>query len=262
VPFADLRAAGKSVGGSVNDSYLAARPALPALHEANGRAGAHDPDRHPDLGAQAGRLRGAAQDRLARLSAPVGTVDPRARIEEIRSLVLTARGEPATTRSELMSPVLARLPGSVIAQLAGPMNQGQRPAGQQRAGHPGELYLPARGSSGCTRTPRCPACARDDHAGQPRRLGCVGVNFDAASSPSRSCSCSACWTGSPRSSQLNGGQGPGRPTLTAPAAAPAASGDHPTGRAPGHLATVRDTVCGASARACPRTGAADSMTTR
>ena len=182
VPFADLKAAGKSVGGSVNDSYLAALLGGYRLyHEAMGVPVAKIPIAIPISVRKPGDSEGGNRIASARLSAPVGTVDPRARIEEVRSLVLTARGEPAINTIGLMSPVLARLPGTVIAQLAGPMTKGNDLQASNVPGIRGELFLAGARIERMYPYAPLPGCAAMITLVSHGEVGCVGVNFDAAS---------------------------------------------------------------------------------
>ena len=115
VPLADLRAAAKSVGGSVNDAYLAALcgglgryhetlgvpvDALPLALPVSLRT-AEDP---------------AAGNRFAgvTIAAPIGEADPAERMRLIREQVIAGRNEPAIALIGKLAPVLSLLPDPAL----------------------------------------------------------------------------------------------------------------------------------------------------
>jgi hypothetical protein len=115
VPLADLRAAAKSVGASVNDAYLAALcgglgryhetlgvpvDALPLALPVSLRT-AEDP---------------AAGNRFAgvTIAAPVGEPDPAERMRLIREQVIAGRNEPAIDLIGRLAPVLSLLPDPAL----------------------------------------------------------------------------------------------------------------------------------------------------
>ena len=115
LPLADLRAAGKAVGASVNDAYLAALcGGLGRYHEALGvpvdalplalpvsLRGADDP---------------AAGNRFAgvTIAAPVGEADSAQRMKQIREQVIARRSEPAIDVITRLAPVLSLLPDDAL----------------------------------------------------------------------------------------------------------------------------------------------------
>jgi diacylglycerol O-acyltransferase len=118
VPLADLRAAAKAVGGSVNDAYLAALcGGLGRYHEALGVPVDELPLTIPvslrtgDDPATGNRFAGAA------IAAPVGEPDPAARIRLIREQVVARRSEPAINLLGQVAPVLAVLPDELLRGL-------------------------------------------------------------------------------------------------------------------------------------------------
>ncbi|MEJ8278190.1 wax ester/triacylglycerol synthase domain-containing protein [Pseudonocardia spirodelae] len=126
VPFPRLRAAASAAGGSVNDAFLAALlGGYRVLHE---RSGTAVPDAVPT--AMPISLRrpddpeGGNRIASARFAGPVGERDAARRIALVRHAVRAVRDEPAVDVIGLVSPVLARLPGDVVATLAGPMTKG------------------------------------------------------------------------------------------------------------------------------------------
>lgn len=120
VPLADLKAAARAAGGSVNDAFLAAL--LGAFRLYHGRLGAPlevMPIAFPislradDHAAGGNRFTGA------RMAAPVGEADPAERIRLVREFVLTARAEPAGAALGLLAPALVALPVAALGQLVG-----------------------------------------------------------------------------------------------------------------------------------------------
>ena len=120
VPLAELRQAGKSAGGTLNDAYLAAvLGGISRYHEESGcpideiamavpvtRRGQSDPS-------AGNRFAGA------RFAGPVGERDPAARIQRIHRLVLASRAEPALDALRSFAPFIARLPSAAFEGLYG-----------------------------------------------------------------------------------------------------------------------------------------------
>jgi WS/DGAT/MGAT family acyltransferase len=118
----EVKAAGKAVGGSVNDVFLAGiLGAFRRYHEHLGQPIERMPISIPislrDSNDPAGGNRWAG----ARLVAPVGEPDPRRRMQLIRELILAARQEPAIAFMELLAPALNRLPSAALTEIAGGM---------------------------------------------------------------------------------------------------------------------------------------------
>ena len=118
VPLADLRAAGKAAGGSVNDAYLAALSGgLGRYHEALGVPIDELPLALPvslrtaDDPAAGNRITGVT------IAAPVGEPDPAERIRLVREQVIARRSEPALDVLDRIAPVLTLLPDAVLETL-------------------------------------------------------------------------------------------------------------------------------------------------
>jgi hypothetical protein len=118
IPLAELRAAGKTAGGTLNDAFLAGLTGgMRRYHEHHGI----DLDeltlalpisvRKSDDPLGSNRFAGA------RIAAPVGELDPRTRIRLIGERTRAAREEPALNFMDVLSPVLSRLPSSVTATM-------------------------------------------------------------------------------------------------------------------------------------------------
>jgi len=115
VPLADLRAAGKAAGGSVNDAYLAALSGgLGRYHEALGVPVGELPLALPvslrtaDDPAAGNRITGVT------IAAPAGEPDPAERIQLIRAQVIARRAESAIDVLDRIAPVLSLLPDAAL----------------------------------------------------------------------------------------------------------------------------------------------------
>jgi WS/DGAT/MGAT family acyltransferase len=182
VPLADLRAAAKAAGATINDAYLAALlGGFRLYHEAMGVPVAAIPMAIPLSVRRPGDPAGGNRIAGARFSGPVARTDPAARIREVRALILSAKAEPAIDTIGLMSPVLARLPGSVIAQLAGSQTRGNDLQATFVPGARYDLYLAGAHIERIYPYAPLPGCAAMIMLVTHGDTGCVGVNFDAAS---------------------------------------------------------------------------------
>ena len=138
----DIKAASKSVGGSLNDGFLAAvcggvrlyheelgvpLESLPVAVPINLRTG-DDP---------AGGNRWAG----ARLAPPVGERDPAERIRRIRQMMLEARQEPAINALNLIAPVAVRIPRPLLAVAFGNTGTGVDLQVSNIPGSPAALYF-------------------------------------------------------------------------------------------------------------------------
>ena len=114
----DLRRAGNSAGGSLNDAYLAALAGgLRLYHQQMGVPVERVPMgipisiRKADDPLESNRFAGAI------FPAPVGVADSRLRIKQIRAHVLKARAEPALSALESIAPLLRIVPSSMVGTL-------------------------------------------------------------------------------------------------------------------------------------------------
>jgi WS/DGAT/MGAT family acyltransferase len=183
VSFPHLRAAGKLAGGSFNDAYLAAllggyRRYHEAMRAPVPRA---VPLAIPISVRTARDAEGGNRIASARISGPVATADPAARIQEVRALLLEARNEPAVNMIGLMSPALSRLPGQVIASLASPMTKTNDLQASNVPGIGDEVYLAGARVERMYPYAPLPGCAAMITVVTHGQIACVGANFDAAS---------------------------------------------------------------------------------
>jgi WS/DGAT/MGAT family acyltransferase len=122
VPLADLKAAGKAAGGSVNDAFLAALlGGFRRYHEHFGATVDRMPIAFPISLRTSDDPLGGNRFAGARFAAPVGEPDPRERIAAVREFVLTARNEPAIGVLDLLAPLVSHLPTPVVVGLAAGM---------------------------------------------------------------------------------------------------------------------------------------------
>lgn len=112
--LAELRAAGRAAGGSLNDAYLAALlGGLRRYHEHYGVSVDELPVTVPASLRRADDPMGGNRFAGAVIPAPVGVVDPADRILAVRGAVLTELNEPALDTFSVIPPIVNRLPSRV-----------------------------------------------------------------------------------------------------------------------------------------------------
>lgn len=141
VSVEDLKSAAKACGGSLNDAYLAGLCAvLRRYHDERGVPVATVPmavpislrtEDDPEAG---NRFAGVT------LAAPVGEVDPVARVSDIRLQMRAGRDEPAVSLVEAVAPALALLPQTMVNSLTETIRVPDVQASNV-AGYGGETYL-------------------------------------------------------------------------------------------------------------------------
>ncbi|MCW2786651.1 MAG: hypothetical protein JWP74_3168 [Marmoricola sp.] len=119
VPLADLRAAATTAGCSVNDAFVAAvLGGVRRYHEFHGTHVDAVPFGMPVSLRRAGDPMGGNRFAGVRLSGPVAELDPSARMQQVRTLVASAREEPAIGFLDHLSPILTKLPNAAIIELS------------------------------------------------------------------------------------------------------------------------------------------------
>jgi hypothetical protein len=180
--FADLRAASKPHGCSVNDAFLAALLGAFRLYHAEHRCPVETiPMSIPVSVRKHGDTSAGNRIAAARMAGPVAIEDPVARMKKISALVKTARSERAAEALNALSPALARLPGQVIAQLAGGTT---RNVDLQASNVPGlreDVYLAGVRIERSYPFGPLPGCAAMITMVSHGSYCCVGANIDAAS---------------------------------------------------------------------------------
>jgi diacylglycerol O-acyltransferase len=141
IPLADLHKAAKAGGGSINDAYLAGLcGALRRYHEALGVPISTLPMAVPVNLRVADDATGGNQFTAVNLAAPVGTVDPVARIQKIRAQMTQRRDEPAMNIIGSMAPVLSVLPTAVLEGITGSVIGSDVQASNVPV-YPGDTYI-------------------------------------------------------------------------------------------------------------------------
>jgi WS/DGAT/MGAT family acyltransferase len=138
-----LKAAGKRVGGSLNDAFVAAvAGALRRYHEHH-RAPVETLRMTMPINVRDAANGNRAGNRFvpARLIVPVGIADPATRLRAIRELVARQRAEPALGLLDDVSGMLRRLPTPVYTALFGSMLKGVDFVTSNVPGPPVETFL-------------------------------------------------------------------------------------------------------------------------
>jgi WS/DGAT/MGAT family acyltransferase len=118
LPLADLRAAGKGAGGTLNDAFLAGLiGGMRRYHEHHGIEVDELTLALPISLRKRDDPLGSNRFAGARIAAPVGELDPCKRIRIIGRRTRAARDEPALNFIEVMAPALSRLPAAVAATM-------------------------------------------------------------------------------------------------------------------------------------------------
>jgi len=118
-PLAELKSAGKTAGGSVNDAFVAALlGGLRIYHERHGLELERLPMAMPVSLRKADDPMGGNKWAGALFAAPIGIADPGERIAALRGTVLSLRAEPALDTFSLAAPLVNRLPSTVGAMFA------------------------------------------------------------------------------------------------------------------------------------------------
>jgi diacylglycerol O-acyltransferase len=179
VPLADLKAAGKAGGGSVNDAFLAALlGGFRRYHEHFGVPVDVMPMALPISLRTADDPAGGNRFAGARFAGPVGETDPRERIQAIREFVVSARAEPAIGVLDVFAPAVSRLPTFALVGLAASMTSVSDVQASNIPGLGHTAYL-----AGARITHAFPFGPRPGVAAMVTMLSydgtcCIGCNFD------------------------------------------------------------------------------------
>jgi WS/DGAT/MGAT family acyltransferase len=118
-PLAELKAAGKAGGGSINDAYIAAvLGGLRRYHEHHDAMVDTIPIGMPVSLRKANEPLGGNKFAGVRFSAPLAEPDPASRMQLIRTFVHEVRKEAAISFLDHLSPVLTKLPSGAIIELS------------------------------------------------------------------------------------------------------------------------------------------------
>lgn len=120
IEFGDLHRAAKAAGGSINDAYLAGLcGALRLYHQHMGVPIDTLPMAVPVNMRSENDPAGGNRFAGVNLAAPIGVVDPEARIKSIRSQMTRKRDERAVNMVGVVAPLLSLLPDTVLEGMAG-----------------------------------------------------------------------------------------------------------------------------------------------
>ncbi|MGI8558385.1 MAG: WS/DGAT domain-containing protein, partial [Solirubrobacteraceae bacterium] len=181
VAFADLRAAGKAGGGSLNDAFIAALlGGFRLYHEEMDCPIETMPVAMPISVRREGDSEGGNRFVAARFAGPVGIADPAARIAAISRIVRAARDEPAIEGMGLATPLLSRLPGLVISQLAAGLTMGNDLQASNVPGIREDSYLAGARIERAYPFAPLPGCAAMIALVSHRDQCCIGINMDPA----------------------------------------------------------------------------------
>jgi diacylglycerol O-acyltransferase / wax synthase len=182
IPFPGLRAAGKAVGATVNDAYLTGLVgAFRIYHELLGQPIEAMPVALPISVRSKNDISSGNQIAVGRFAAPVWLADPYERMVTIREQVRAARREPAADVFSAVGPALAWLPAPLLAAA------GHRSTGisdLQASNVPGimhDAYLAGARIERLYPFGPLPGCAVMATMVTHGLVGCLGINYDAAS---------------------------------------------------------------------------------
>jgi WS/DGAT/MGAT family acyltransferase len=175
----ELKAAGRAVGGSVNDVFLAGiLGGFRRYHEAFGQPLESMPISIPISLRAADDPAGGNKWAGVRLAAPIGEPDPTRRVHLVHDLILAARHEPAIEFIELLAPAVNRLPSAVLTEISG---RATNMADVQASNVPGLGFTAYLAGARVTRTyamgPR-PGVAAMITMVTYNGVCCVGINLD------------------------------------------------------------------------------------
>jgi diacylglycerol O-acyltransferase len=181
VAFADLRGAGKAAGSSLNDAFVAAlMGGFRRYHEEMGCPIETMPVAMPISVRRDDDAEGGNRFVAARFPGPVAIADPAERIKAIARLVRAAREEPAIEGMSLATPLLSRLPGVLISQIAGGLTRGNDLQASNVPGLREDTFLAGARIERAYPFAPLPGCAAMIALVSHRDQCCVGVNLDPA----------------------------------------------------------------------------------
>ncbi|MFC0315922.1 wax ester/triacylglycerol synthase domain-containing protein [Gordonia phosphorivorans] len=180
VPFSGLKAAAEVTRASINDVYLAGLiGGFRRYHERMGTMVDAIPMAIPISVRQPDDPAGGNRIAVGRLAGPVGIDDPFERVLTMREQVRAARTEPAVDLFNTAGPLLAWLPGPVLAQFSGTTAQNDLQASNV-PGIPWETFVAGARVERMFPFGPLPGCAVMATMITHNGIACLGLNSDAA----------------------------------------------------------------------------------
>ncbi len=180
IEFADLRAAARSVGASVNDAYLAGLiSAFRLYHTRSGSPISVMPVAIPISVRNSGDPAGGNRIAVGRLAAKVTISDPGELMLAIHKQVDAARHEPAVDLFNVIGPALAWLPGAALSLLGASASVNDLQASNV-PGIPHDAYLAGAKVERMYPFGPLPGCAVMAGLVTHGPIACLGINYDAA----------------------------------------------------------------------------------
>jgi diacylglycerol O-acyltransferase / wax synthase len=183
-PLADLRAAGRAAGGTVNDAFLAAVCGGVGRYHAEHGLPVEDltlalpvSTRRPEDPPGSNRFAGA------RIAGPAGEPDPARRIALLGERVRAARAEPALDFLGQLSPALSRLPGHLTGPLSAQLTSSIDVQASNIPGLRREAYLAGARVTGVFPFGALPGPALMVTLLSHVDRCCIGITADAAATP-------------------------------------------------------------------------------
>jgi diacylglycerol O-acyltransferase / wax synthase len=181
VPLAELKAAGKAAGGSLNDAYVSALlGGFRLYHEALGRPIEDLAMAMPISLRRGDHPMGGNRFAGARFAAPAGEPDPGERIRLVHDFVVTARDEPALDVFGLVAPALVRLPMPLVARWYAGQTTRLDLQASNVAGLPWEAYIAGARIERMLPFGPLPGCAVMAVLLSYAGTCCIGLNTDPA----------------------------------------------------------------------------------
>jgi WS/DGAT/MGAT family acyltransferase len=180
IDFAELKAAGKAAGASVNDAYLAGLiGSFRRYHERLGHPIETMPVAIPISTRTANDPSGGNRIAGGRIAAAVGLADSLELILTVREQVRVARREPAVDLFSVISPALAWLPGAAMSLVGSATSVNDL----QASNVPGirhDAYLAGAKVERMYPFGPLPGCAVMAAMVTHGPIACLGINYDAA----------------------------------------------------------------------------------
>jgi WS/DGAT/MGAT family acyltransferase len=184
VEFADFRAAGKVVGGTVNDAYLAAlMGAFRLYHERMGHPVAPDATMPVSVPVSVRRdddAQGGNHFAPGRLAGPIGVVGAEERVGAVHAAMALARAEPALESADVFTPLLSRLPGEFVSRIAGDMTKQNDLQASNVPGLREDVFLAGAKIERIYPFAPLPGCAAMISMVTHGSTCCIGANLDGA----------------------------------------------------------------------------------